>query len=689
MGSDKDTALIEEIKKSVFPDADNISRIGSAHRPNSDTFKISQIGSPPLIIKLLKVTKRIQPEELENEQSVHQRIKDSGLTLAISELLQYGSLKYKSMKIPYLVFPFIEGGDLASHLGKAGVFSEADVEEVMKFGVKAIHDLQTLNIEHQDIKPGNIIKGKQGYVLIDLGIAKFIDIARPELSKPQGPARYLSPEKISLGLKKCPENRRKLSYVSDLYSLGVVCFELLAGKDFNKLWDIGMRHEASEKIRSGELLDIESPLLKERLASLLEFNVADRLKACNEVFDLEVSGRGFKVDHWLHNPSKEPVKAVLRELPEAQFGVVLSAHKCNDSTGKLIETLREAGKSVIIDPITYRMQFNSANHKDTLIRLPYYREKIDEYFPSDPEDVKVFTEEVISYQKEFNPSFYIAPYFFVESPSDTLLTLSFSTYKIAKRFMERSGVDKQLAFGIVLSREVLKNEQFLSDIADQIVLNADFKAVYLQIEMPKSNHLPLADRRILKALDKFLDKITLTKAVLVCNIDQSILAPFAKHKFAVGINPKDPRKHDIDAYKKVWRGQIHRKGEDYRYRVYIPELFSDLDIDRDLSKPEFAAISDQLTETNKSYVVKKIGGLGNFKSGAGTADLRAQHFIDRFGKQLQIISAYPPGSEERKRSLTDMLDVAETYFSKFNNTGLALDAQNTGEFIESWREVLQ
>ena len=78
---------------------------------------------------------------------------------------------------------------------------------------------------HRDVKPGNILVTPDGRVLLtDFGIAKGLDTSEDDLTSDNimmGTAKYLSPEQV---------RGRKLDGRADLYSLGLVLYECLAGR---------------------------------------------------------------------------------------------------------------------------------------------------------------------------------------------------------------------------------------------------------------------------------------------------------------------------------------------------------------------------------------------------------------------------------------------------------------------------
>ena len=122
-----------------------------------------------------------------------------------------------------LVYEYLTGGSLADHLETCGVFSVDLVFRCLHDILKALIYLHALNRIHCDIKPENIFlrplsNGGFEYVLGDLGAACFLREAQ-EGQHVTGTPAYIAPERI----------RNQFFFNSDLYSLGVVAFELSTG----------------------------------------------------------------------------------------------------------------------------------------------------------------------------------------------------------------------------------------------------------------------------------------------------------------------------------------------------------------------------------------------------------------------------------------------------------------------------
>ena len=125
----------------------------------------------------------------------------------------------------YLAFEFVEGTDLAARLEDEGArLSLRQVLRVVRQAADALDYAHSHEIVHRDIKPSNILLDRAGRVkLADFGIARMagqsteLTMAGSVMGSPQ----YLSPEQI---------RGEELDGRSDLFSLGVVLYELLSGK---------------------------------------------------------------------------------------------------------------------------------------------------------------------------------------------------------------------------------------------------------------------------------------------------------------------------------------------------------------------------------------------------------------------------------------------------------------------------
>ena len=170
-------------------------------------------------VKLMRASLEIRPE------AVRRFLEERQILAAlahpnIARLLDGG---YTSERTPYIVMEYVAGTPITDYCARKGLDLKARLRLFLQLaaGVQFAH--QHLVI-HRDIKPANVLVTGEGTPkLLDFGIAKLLD---PETAGPETTVRPLTPDYAS------PEQVRgtAMSTASDVYSLGVLLYELVAGQ---------------------------------------------------------------------------------------------------------------------------------------------------------------------------------------------------------------------------------------------------------------------------------------------------------------------------------------------------------------------------------------------------------------------------------------------------------------------------
>ncbi len=126
---------------------------------------------------------------------------------------------------PYLIMELVNGEPLSAILERVGRLSAYNTMDVVAQAARALDVAHQAGIVHRDIKPGNLlIMGDGTTKITDFGIAKAREWGDPQLTATgivMGTAMYVSPEQATGAL---------VTGSSDIYSLGVVAYECLAGE---------------------------------------------------------------------------------------------------------------------------------------------------------------------------------------------------------------------------------------------------------------------------------------------------------------------------------------------------------------------------------------------------------------------------------------------------------------------------
>jgi len=142
--------------------------------------------------------------------------------LAHANVVRFYSFEREG-RLAFIVMDYVEGTTLRGCIldAEGAPLPPDEVASIVQQVCAALHYAHTENVLHRDVKPGNIMIQPDGRVLLsDFGIAKAADAATMTTVMPGTPA-YMSPEQC---------RSEPLDVRTDVYSLGVVAYEMLTGR---------------------------------------------------------------------------------------------------------------------------------------------------------------------------------------------------------------------------------------------------------------------------------------------------------------------------------------------------------------------------------------------------------------------------------------------------------------------------
>lgn len=188
----------------------------------------------------------------------------------------------------YIVMEYVEGQTLKEYIQERGKLS---VDEAVKFAVAIAEGLEhahAMGIVHCDIKPHNMLITKSGRLKVtDFGIARAMNSQNTMMytNSVMGSAHYLSPEQAS---------GKAIDGSTDIYSLGVVLYEMLTGRvpyEADTPIAVALKHVKDKLIPPTRYNPSIPPLLESVVMKALQKKPADRYRSVSEMIgDLRMSG---------------------------------------------------------------------------------------------------------------------------------------------------------------------------------------------------------------------------------------------------------------------------------------------------------------------------------------------------------------------------------------------------------------
>ncbi|MFC9795089.1 protein kinase [Streptomyces sp. NPDC127584] len=227
--------------------------------------------------------------ELGREQSFRERFRREAQAVAklshtnIVSVFDTGEDTLDGAVMPYIVMEYVEGQPLgsvlASDIQQYGAMPADRALRVTADVLAALEVSHEMGLVHRDIKPGNVMQTKRGVVkVMDFGIARAMQSGVTSMTQTGmvvGTPQYLSPEQ-ALG--------RAVDARSDLYSVGIMLFQLLTGRlpfDADSPLAIAYAHVQEEPVAPSTVNRAVTPAMDALVARALRKNPNERFPSAD------------------------------------------------------------------------------------------------------------------------------------------------------------------------------------------------------------------------------------------------------------------------------------------------------------------------------------------------------------------------------------------------------------------------
>jgi eukaryotic-like serine/threonine-protein kinase len=181
----------------------------------------------------------------------------------------------------FIVMEYIEGQSCAEILRDDGWVDVEEAVAIIEQACEGLHYAHRHGVVHRDVKPGNLLRSREGEVkLADFGIAKATEQSSiTQVGSVLGTAAYLAPEQAR-GEEAGPR--------ADLYALGVVSYQLIAGRlpyEATSLTELALKQQQEEPATLDTLVADVSPELADAVAIALALDPRERYATARDMGD--------------------------------------------------------------------------------------------------------------------------------------------------------------------------------------------------------------------------------------------------------------------------------------------------------------------------------------------------------------------------------------------------------------------
>ncbi len=671
-----DREFLERVVVAAFPDAavDHLGTGGFA-----STFKVTQ-GEEVFAVKALDPSKA---GDIRSEREQRALIAVSSDNVV--RYLRAGEYVLNEKTVRYLVMEFIDGKPL-THVAATEQFTFARVVEIARDVVTGLRAVWDADLAHRDLTPNNImIRTDDGRaVIVDLGIARHLDLETVTILPTPGTPGWMAPEQVGFD----PQHG---DWRSDQYVLGLVLFWLVTGTEpftgnnIEEIWQAPARQD----LRSARSVNPDVPdmlsdvigqmtarqpfqryLQPEQLAAALDAAATALVTTgggptSQLMFGLIIGQlKGFADQSFLNGLAAE--------------AVVLDAKNMNGTTARdLCTTISTAGSLRFVDPANYHDRSPLAARVAGYTSLPYGgSQAVLTGFADDAARLD-YARAIVEYQLACNVDVIIAPYFYARPAEITWLRESLRMRRFAEDVLKVKNITLPVWPVAAISAEFFQAHTHEAALLNE--LTADLpETLYLLVHTTQASNHPLRNEQVLTGMRSAIDLLRQagTQTVVGRRFSEGLLlCALGAAGWTTGVSGVY---HDLPPHLDAPDPSGGGQGNDW---FYVPKLLNSLTLQRRAAlQPAHSTLLSPGTFSGQAVFASNAQRI--------TLDTAARYDLQRHNMQsmrehLAALSAVPSGQR-----ITTMRQWVRDAQTEYANLGGPWHSGENPSFLADWLKVL-
>lgn len=670
-----DRQFLQRVVTEAFPDA-AVEHLGTGGF--ASTFKVSR-GADVFAVKALDPAKAGDIRSEREERAL--------LAVSHPNVVRYlsaGEYEVDDQRVRYLVMEFIDGEPLA----RVAAAESLSFQRVVEIGTDVLAGLRAVwsaGLAHRDLTPNNIMIRADGRaVIVDLGIARHLDLETVTILPTPGTPGWMAPEQVGFE----PQHG---DWRSDQYVLGLVLFYLVTGTEpftgsnIEELWQA----PAQQDLRAARSVNPEVPdLLGEVIGQMTarqpyqRYLQPDQLAAALDAAaaGLSTTGGGATTQHFfglivgqLKSFADQPFLNAL-----ASDAVLLDAKNMNQGTAcELSDSAAAAGSLRLLDPANYHDRSPHAARAAGYLNLPYGNEPtVLAGFDDDAARLD-YARRITDYQLGCNVDVVLAPYFFARPREIQWLRESLQMRRFVQDALDERNVALPVWPVAAVSAEFFQHASHQAALLNALTADVP-ETLYLLVHSTQAPNHPLRNEQTLAGIRRVIELLRQagTQTIVGRRFSEGLLfCALGAAGWSTGISGTY---HDLPPHLVAPEDGRGGQGNDW---FYVARLLNSLTLQRRaVLQPAHAPLLAPTTSPGQAVF--------NADARRVTLDTGARYDLNRHNmlamrEQLSALTAVPPS--QRITTMRQWVRQAQTEYDTLSGPW---HAGENPAFLAEWLKVL-